>query len=67
MVGDTANTTARLSAAAAPGEVVLSGAAVAATDADTSILEQRSLVLKGKAKPFEAWVWTVSDPVPLEV
>jgi len=67
VVGDTANTTARLSAAAAPGEVVLSGAAVAATDADTSTLERRSLVLKGKAEPFEAWVWKVSDPVPLEV
>lgn len=67
VVGDTANTTARLSAAAEPGEVVLSGSAVAATDADTSTLERRSLVLKGKAEPFEAWVWKASDPVPLEV
>lgn len=67
VVGDTANTTARLSAAAASGEVVLSEAVVAAADADTSTLERRSLVLKGKAETFEAWVWNTSNPAPLEV
>jgi adenylate cyclase len=58
VLGDTANTTARLSAAAAPGEVVLSQAVAEETGIDMSTLEHRLLDLKGKAEPFEAWVWS---------
>lgn len=64
VVGDTANTAARLSAAAAPGDVVLSESIVTATGIDTSSLERRSLQLKGKADPFEAWVWTTGARIP---
>ncbi len=66
VVGDTANTAARLSAAAAPGEVVLSNAVVKATGTDTASLERRSLQLKGKAEPFDAWVWDTDAEAPVE-
>jgi len=59
VVGDTANTTARLSSAAAAGEVVVSKAVIDQTGVDPSSFAPRSLTLKGKAEPFEAWVWSV--------
>jgi adenylate cyclase len=57
VVGDTPNTTARLSAAALAGEVVMSQAIVDQIGVDTARLEHRLLTLKGKAEPFPAWVW----------
>ena len=65
VLGDTANTTARLSSAASAGEVVLSQAVVDAVDVDTSLLEQRSLELKGKTQPTIAWAWRVGDAAPV--
>lgn len=67
VVGDTANTTARLSAGAAPGEVVLSQALIEATGMETASLQRRSLQLKGKAEPFDAWIWTTDAPTPVDL
>jgi len=51
-VGDTVNVAARLAAAAATGEVIVSADAAAAADLDPS-LDRRSLDLKGKELPTE--------------
>jgi adenylate cyclase len=67
VVGDTANTTARLSAGAAPGEVVLSQALIEATRTETAALQRRNLQLKGKAEPFDAWIWTTDAPTPVDL
>jgi adenylate cyclase len=64
VVGDTANTVARLSDAAAAGEVVVSQAALNGAAADPSSFEHRSLTLKGKAEPFDAWVWKAQSDKP---
>jgi adenylate cyclase len=64
VLGDTANTVARLSAEAGPGEVVISQAVVDEIGIDTSALDHRLLDLKGKADTFDAWVWRVGDPEP---
>jgi adenylate cyclase len=64
VLGDTANTVARLSAEAAAGEVVISQAVVDETGIETSALDHRQLDLKGKTEAFEAWVWGVGDPEP---
>jgi adenylate cyclase len=55
-VGDTMNITARLMAAAGPGEIVISRAAVAAAGLDTTRLEHRSLELRGREELVDAWV-----------
>jgi adenylate cyclase len=52
VVGDAVNTTARLAAQAAAGEVLVSTDAAAAADLDPA-LERRSLELKGKELPTE--------------
>lgn len=65
VLGDTANTVARLSAAAGAGEVVISQAVVEEAGIDSSTLDHRLLDLKGKAEPFDAWVWRVGDPEPV--
>lgn len=62
VVGDTANTVARLSDAAAAGEVVASQAVVNQAGADPAVFDHRSFTLKGKAEPVEAWVWA-AEPV----
>lgn len=67
VVGDTANTAARLSASAAAGEVVVSQMLVDETGVGTGSFEPRSLSLKGKSEPFEAWVWAVGHRDPPEV
>jgi adenylate cyclase len=65
VLGDTANTVARLSAAADPGQVVLSQSSVDELALDPSNLERRSLNLKGKSEPFTAWAWTVGETEPV--
>ena len=64
VLGDTPNTVARLSGAAAAGEVVLSGAMLDGAHIQSSDLEHRVLSLKGKTEPFDAWVWAVGDTAP---
>jgi adenylate cyclase len=51
VLGDAANTTARLASTARQGEVLISDAAYAAAGADLGRLEKRSLQLKGKTEP----------------
>lgn len=52
VLGDVVNTTARLAAAAGPGEILVSAAAASAAQLDGT-LERRSLELKGKELPTE--------------
>jgi adenylate cyclase len=59
-VGDTVNTAARLMSAAAAGEIVISAATAAAARIDTTGLEQRTLDVRGRQQPVEAWVDSVS-------
>jgi adenylate cyclase len=60
VVGDPANTVARLGSIAGPGELVVSSEAALAGGLATDGLEHRSLDLKGKAEPFGAWVVAAS-------
>lgn len=50
VLGDVANTTARLSSAAAAGEILISDGAYKAAGLDLGVLEERSLELKGKSE-----------------
>jgi len=59
VLGDTANTTARLSSVAAAGEALISDAACAHSGIDASGCEARSLQLKGRAEPIDVRVATV--------
>jgi adenylate cyclase len=61
-VGDTVNTAARLMAAAGTGEIVISAATAAAAGIETTGLEQRSLEVRGRQQPVEAWVDSISAP-----
>lgn len=63
VVGDAANTVARLGSAAAGGELIMSESIVQASQADTHDLEPRLLDLKGKSEPFPAWVEATSQEV----
>lgn len=56
VLGDAANTAARLGSAATSGELVLSDQIVTAAEVAPAGLERKALVLKGKAEPFPAWV-----------
>jgi adenylate cyclase len=55
-LGDPVNTAARLAAAAGPGEILVSTEAADAAGLDTSRLESRTLELRGRAEPLDAWV-----------
>jgi adenylate cyclase len=60
VLGDSVNTAARLSSAAAAGELLISDAAATAAGFDTTGLESRELRLKGKSEPVCVWVQQVS-------
>jgi adenylate cyclase len=60
-VGDTVNTAARLMSAAGAGEIVISAATASAAELDTTGLEQRTLDVKGRQQPVEAWVDSLSQ------
>jgi adenylate cyclase len=59
-MGDAVNTTARLSARAAAGEILVPIEAAAKAHVPADGLERRSLELKGKASPTEVLVLSVS-------
>lgn len=56
VVGDVANTVARLGSVAGGGELVMSDAIVAAAAVDTDGLAHRQYELEGKERAFPAWV-----------
>jgi adenylate cyclase len=55
-LGDPVNTAARLAAAAGTGEILVSKEAADAAGLDTTRLESRTLELRGRAEPLDAWV-----------
>ena len=55
-LGDTVNAAARLSALAGAGEILISAHAATAAELDTSGLEPRTLELRGRDEPLDAWV-----------
>jgi len=55
-LGDSVNTAARLAAAGSSGEILVSKEAAAAAGLDTAGLESRTLELRGRAEPLDAWV-----------
>jgi adenylate cyclase len=61
-LGDSVNTTARLSSAAASGELLISDAAATAARFDTTGLERRELQLKGKSELVSVWVKRAATP-----
>lgn len=58
ILGDAANTAARLASSARQGEILISDAAYTAIGLDLGQLEQRHLVLKGKSQPMLVHVLT---------
>jgi adenylate cyclase len=62
-LGDPVNTTARLAASAGPGEILVSSAAAAAAQLDTTGLEARTLTLRGRAETVDAWVTSPNGKV----
>lgn len=58
-LGDAVNVAARLTSQAAVGEIVLSESTVRQAGLETSDLEKRTLELKGKRAPMDAWVMAV--------
>jgi adenylate cyclase len=61
VLGDAANTTARLSSLAGTGEVLVSDSAITSMRVDLQGLEKRHLQLKGKSQPMDAFVLRTSD------
>jgi adenylate cyclase len=55
-LGDPVNATARLTSIAGAGEVLISAEAATIGGLDTSGLEQRTLELRGREQPMDAWV-----------
>jgi adenylate cyclase len=55
-LGDTVNTTARLTGVAGAGEILISAAAASAADLETDRLERRTLELRGRDQSVDAWV-----------
>jgi adenylate cyclase len=56
VLGDAANTAARLSSAAGPGEILISEAAARHASLDVSSMERRELTLKGKSESVTVYV-----------
>lgn len=62
VLGDTANTAARITAQAGAGEILVSEATVEAAGLDVSGLAERRLELKGRSEPVVVWALRVSAP-----
>jgi len=61
ILGDSVNTTARLTAKANPGEVIISEAARLAADMEPGGMQSRQFSLKGKSELVDAWVLSVME------
>lgn len=61
-LGDVVNVTARLSAAAAPGELLATSSALQAADMSGDGLEHRRLMLKGKSEATDVAVLSAAGP-----
>ena len=61
VLGDVANTAARLSSSAKPGEVLVSAEACQAAGPEYEACEVRKLQLKGRSQPVETYVIRVTD------
>jgi len=58
-MGDVVNVTARLSALAGAGEILIGESARAAAQIETEVLERRRLNVKGKSEPLDVYVLKV--------
>lgn len=63
VLGDTANTAARLATVAGVGEIVLSEVTREAAGLETAEMEARQLQLKGRAEPVDVWIQRHSPEV----
>jgi adenylate cyclase len=61
-LGDSVNTAARLASQAAPGEILVSEAAITAAGLEVDGLEERQLELKGKSEPVDVRVIRINTP-----
>ncbi len=59
-LGDAVNIAARLGSEAGAGEVVISNETAQKAGVDTSVLEKRTVELKGKSEPMDVWVMKVT-------
>jgi adenylate cyclase len=64
-LGDAVNTTARLSSAAGPGEILISRAAAVAAGLGDQPFDERHLELRGRSEPVDVLVLRVGGPVPV--
>jgi adenylate cyclase len=64
VLGDTPNTAARLGSTASGGELAMSDAIVSEADVATDGLERRTLDLKGKSEPVQAWIEAAPTGLP---
>ena len=55
-LGDTVNVASRLTGLAGPGETLVSAEAAEAGHLETAMLERRTLELRGRDRPLDAWV-----------
>jgi adenylate cyclase len=56
ILGDSVNTTARLTSQAGAGEILISDATLRAAGLNSTLLESRTLKLKGKSQEVTSWV-----------
>lgn len=65
-LGDDVNLTARLASLASAGEIIMTEATRSAAGLPTMGLERRSLELKGRTAPVDAWLLRVGSPAAAE-
>lgn len=63
VLGDAANTAARLASQAGTGELLVSEAAATAAAWDTDGWERQELMLKGRSQPVAVWIERLTPPV----
>jgi adenylate cyclase len=62
-LGDSVNTTARLASAAGAGEILVTPAAAEAAGLQADGVELRSITLKGKSEPVQAYALKTGDRI----